>query len=77
MKQKHEPKEQVFSRKDDFASCSSTDCTGLIPAGLNSQAEAEAYQELYPYVTPPVLLKQEDETKDKTDARSRSSKEQG
>lgn len=68
MKQKHEPEEQVFVKKDDFASCSSTDCTGLIPAGLNSQAEAEAYEELYPYVTPPVLLKEEEETKDKKKA---------
>lgn len=31
---------------------SATDCTGLIPSGLDSQAELDAYEELYPF-TPP------------------------
>ena len=31
---------------------SSMDCTGLIPSGLKSRNELEAYEELYPF-TPP------------------------
>ena len=31
---------------------SATDCTGLIPSGLDNQAELDAYEELYPF-TPP------------------------
>lgn len=29
--------------------CSSTDCTGLIPAMPSSEAELEAYEEMYPF----------------------------
>lgn len=43
-----------FPPKDDFTCCSGTDCTGLIPAGLTSDEEAEAYQELYPYMAQPA-----------------------
>ena len=43
---------------DEFFTCSGTDCTGLIPAGLVSEDEREAYEELYPSLTPPVLNKE-------------------
>lgn len=33
----------------DIRACSSTDCTGLIPALPQSDAELEAYAELYHY----------------------------
>lgn len=33
----------------DIKACSSTDCTGLIPSLPQSDAELEAYEELYPY----------------------------
>lgn len=36
------------------ASCSATDCTGLIPRGGSTEAEREAYEELYPYQPHPV-----------------------
>lgn len=38
--------------KDDFDihSCSSTDCTGLIPSLPQSEEELENYEELYPYL---------------------------
>ena len=44
MKQKKKKEAFVFPPEDDFACCSGTDCTGLIPAGLTSEEEAEAYQ---------------------------------
>ena len=34
------------------ASCSSTDCTGLIPRGIIDEEELEAYEALYPYRPP-------------------------
>ena len=34
-------------------SCSTQDCTGLIPAGLDNVAELEAYQELYSFLPEP------------------------
>lgn len=38
----------------DFPTCSSMDCTGLIPSLPTSEAELESYEELYPYITYPV-----------------------
>lgn len=35
---------------DDIQACSLTDCTGLIPSLPQSEAELEAYAELYPYL---------------------------
>ena len=32
---------------------SAMDCTGLIPAGLDDEAELEAYQELYSFLPEP------------------------
>jgi hypothetical protein len=34
----------------DIQSCSAMDCTGLIPAAPQSEAELEAYEDLYPYM---------------------------
>lgn len=51
--------------EEDYFTCSSTDCTGLIPAGMVSEAELEAYEELYPSLTPPVVLKKEDTKEEK------------
>lgn len=44
-----------ISYEGDFFSCSSTDCTGLIPAGIVSDAERESYKELYPSLTPGMI----------------------
>ena len=35
----------------DIHTCSSTDCTGLIPALPRDEFERESYEEMYPYVT--------------------------
>lgn len=44
-----------MNQKDDYdvdvQACSTMDCTGLIPALPQSEAELEAYEDLYPYVT--------------------------
>ena len=46
---KKKAKEQDFSDMD-IQSCSSMDCTGLIPSLPQSEAEAESYEALYPYI---------------------------
>ncbi|MGN1140951.1 MAG: hypothetical protein ACI4TF_07105 [Oliverpabstia sp.] len=66
--QKKESDEKDFygiSHERDFFSCSTTDCTGLIPAGIVSDAERESYKELYPSLTPPVVLSHENENHEK------------
>ena len=35
----------------DIQACSSMDCTGLIPSLPQDEAECEAYEALYPYLT--------------------------
>ena len=35
----------------DLDICSATDCTGLIPALPQDEAEVEAYEDIYPYIT--------------------------
>ncbi|MDY4671264.1 MAG: hypothetical protein SO415_14990 [Oliverpabstia sp.] len=44
-----------IDKTEDFFVSSSMDYTGLIPAGLVSEAQREAYEELYPSLTPPPL----------------------
>ena len=39
---------------EDFSTCSSMDCTGLIPSLPVSEAELEAYEALYPFITYPI-----------------------
>ena len=44
-------KEQNYVKDDfDIQACSTTDCTGLIPSLPLSEAEVEAYDELYSYL---------------------------
>lgn len=44
-----------MNKDDDFdidiQACSTMDCTGLIPSLPQSEAEREAYEDLYPYIT--------------------------
>lgn len=35
----------------DIQACSLTDCTGLIPSLPQDEAQLEAYEDLYPYLT--------------------------
>ena len=37
----------------ELNSISAYDCTGLIPSAVIDDAQAEAYEELYPYITSP------------------------
>lgn len=49
-----EKKDKNLSKNNydvDIQTCSATDCTGLIPALPESEAELEAYEDLYPYIT--------------------------
>ena len=39
------------SDDSDIQACSATDCTGLIPALPQDEAEVEAYEDIYPYIT--------------------------
>lgn len=56
----HEKRPVNLSKNDDSyllenfcASCSSGDCTGLIPAGENlTEDELESYKSIYPFSTP-------------------------
>ncbi len=36
----------------EFNACSSTDCTGLIPSAIVDESQIEAYEEIYPYLSP-------------------------
>lgn len=44
----------------ELNSSSVGDCTGLIPAGLNSDSELEAYNELYSFLPQPVSTEKKD-----------------
>lgn len=46
----HSFEDSEFSR----SICSSMDCTGLIPALPSSEAELEAYEEMYQFCFPPA-----------------------
>ena len=47
----------IFQKEDDdlldTPAVSSMECTGLIPALPGTDAELEAYEEMFPYITPP------------------------
>ncbi|MBE6836566.1 MAG: hypothetical protein E7509_01015 [Ruminococcus sp.] len=43
----------------DCPVCSSGDCTGLIPAGINNKDEIEAYNEMYNFIPDPIIEEKE------------------
>lgn len=50
-----------YSAKEDYlASCSSTDMTGLIPAGPIDEEQWERYSDLYPSLTPPMVVEKKE-----------------
>jgi hypothetical protein len=57
-KRMHQP---LDLEKEDFlsGSASATDCTGLIMRPVQSEEEADAYEEVYPYL-PKAVKGQED-----------------
>ena len=59
MKKKKElTKEEIDENIFDMCStCSTTDCTGLIPANPESEAAMESYEELYPFRPPVINIK--------------------
>lgn len=61
-KNKHIKNEDIIDSYDYLSNAASTtDCTGLIPAGLTSKAELEAYESLYKF-RPPELPVQVERT---------------
>ncbi len=48
----------IFKNDDDefleTPAVSSMECTGLIPALPETEAELEAYETMFPFITPPV-----------------------
>lgn len=53
--EKKEKKTDVSDKYDYLKVTSAWDCTGLIPSGIQSDEEAEHYEELYPFLPTPVL----------------------
>lgn len=39
-------------REKEFNTCSATDCTGLIPSAIVNESQIDAYEEIYPYLSP-------------------------
>lgn len=80
MKQKNSEREKSekdiygIDEESSYYTCSNTDCTGLIPAGIVSEEELEAYQELYPDLYPDVSMKREVEEDDVKKKGTRNSK---
>ena len=51
-------KEVVMEHKDydNIKSASAQDCTGLIPANVQSEEELENYESLYPFLPQPAVM---------------------
>lgn len=54
-------KHEDYMDFDCMVTSSSTDCTGLIPAAIQNDAEQDSYEELYRYLppTPPKNIEKE------------------
>lgn len=52
MKRKVPDYKKILTPSDlELNTCSNQDCTGLIPTAVKNPAEADSYEELYPYIT--------------------------
>lgn len=52
MKRKVPDYKKFLSPSDlELNTCSNQDCTGLIPTAVKNPAEADSYEELYPYIS--------------------------
>lgn len=62
-KKKHQKTNEEIDDKifDTCNICSTTDCTGLIPAAPSSEAEIEAYEELYPFRAPIIPVEDKED----------------
>lgn len=52
--------EKYHIRDIDVNACSTTDCTGLIPSRPQSEAELEAYNDLYRFEPEAVRVRNDD-----------------
>lgn len=65
MKEKEKPAIKNSFKNDDaldldnFQVSSTTDCTGLMPRPPQSEAEMEAYEDLYQFLPPVVEIEEE------------------
>lgn len=55
MKKTPQPESQTYEScpeetETDLRTCSTTDCTGLIPSAITDEEMLENYQELYPWL---------------------------
>lgn len=46
------PKDKSNKEIDLYPACSSGDCTGLIPAGVEDEDELESYKDMYNFTNP-------------------------
>ena len=61
MDKKAKDNQRIIDRYDYLAnSCSSNDCTGLIPSAPQSKAELDSYEAVYPFLPPTVTPPRED-----------------
>ena len=69
MKQKNDSENQRIIDSYDYLgkAVSSTDCTGLIPAGPVNRAELESYEALYSYRPPHMSFSDKSENKNGED----------
>ncbi len=52
MKRKVPDYKEILTPNDlELNTCSNQDCTGLIPTAVKNPAEADSYEELYPYIS--------------------------
>lgn len=52
MKRKVPDYKKILTPNDlELNTCSNQDCTGLIPTAVKNPAEADSYEELYPYIS--------------------------
>lgn len=55
MKKKKSKNENIdIDPELELNSCSAYDCTGLIPTAIKDEAEVESFEEIYPYLSPPI-----------------------
>lgn len=52
-------------KNDELRTCSTMDCTGLIPAGMTEEEMVDAYNELYPFLPSPIVPEHPDECQGK------------
>ena len=66
MKRKVPDYKKILTPSDfELNTCSNQDCTGLIPTAIKNPAEADSYEELYPYISGVASHHVQEDSKDK------------